>query len=183
MSESIEPSSDIEIFLNGNPVECDCKVYEFLQYINKDSTKSLNNKFKFYIENLVCKGPSEFSGKTLRDLKLTSFTCNSETMKFTAGDPCSNNGNCTCQFRPFDKFLIVDCSARNLREIPDFPNLKGIDKVELNLQSNNLKQMPDMKKLGYNKIEVIDLSNNQISEVPENILRSTSLKVINRRIC
>ena len=178
IEDDINPYLDLSIYLNENPMQCDCNIYNFLEYLNKSPREALKTRFKLYIGNLTCDG--EYNGSSVKNLNFTSYKCVSERINYPSDTACGVKGNCTCRFRPFDKSLIIDCSSRNLMEVPELITLKGIDRIELNLKSNNIKKMPNMKKPGYNQIEMLDLSNNQISDVSDNILHG-HLKVTNEK--
>ena len=172
----------VQLNLYNNPMNCDCNIYDLLLCLQRDINQIKIPKIIVSIKLLFCQAPVEYYGVSVRNLNFTTFTCEKEKSQFSPDHPCGINGRCDCHFRPFDKNLYINCSGRNFFTAPKLLGLSfEVIKIELNLQENNLKEIIDMSLLEYNKIEFLDLSNNQISHISDRIL-SGNLKVLNKII-
>lgn len=159
------------INLDNNPIRCDCGLYDLLRYNDRAMTESVRNTIHISTRELICASPFENRGLKIHSFKYDTYSCKMKNFNFHQDEPCGTNGNCDCFFRPFDKALLINCSSRNMDSLPIFlSEFQNVDRVELYLQSNNLKDIPNMNSQGYNKIQFLDLSDNQISEVTESIL-------------
>ena len=103
-----------------------------------------------------------------------NFRCKVQFKNISQDDACA--GICDCLIRPFDNTTFINCTNKNLSKIPSLTSVENASKIELYLQSNKLKELPDMQQPGFNKVKLLDLSNNLITEFDEKILNS-SVKV------
>ena len=166
VAEMINEDTLIRIVdVRNNPIQCDCEIYNFLEFIKKE-----NNKILFKIENLICHTPDYYNDTEVVSLNYQNFQCPIKYDNFSKNDACA--GICDCWIRPFDKSMIINCGNKNLSKIPELTSVKNAPKIELYLKSNKIKEFPDIQQPGYNKIELLDLSNNLISEFDEHILNS-----------
>ncbi|KAF7988133.1 hypothetical protein HCN44_007627 [Aphidius gifuensis] len=163
-----------ELFIDNNPLICDCKIYKLLFYLEERSTVSSLNDFyvknyQINIGNLKCHGP-EFS-KTTKILEL-----NSKTFECLDTDYCPKI--CNCKMLPEGEKYTIDCSQKNLTEAPSMIMAPEGYHVELNLTNNSIKAMPNMSQPGYEKVSLLSLENNKINHLNDTNL-STNLRVLN----
>ena len=156
--ESLTPTNKIDdrhisrkLFLNGNPLVCDCRTFFLAQYMNRSS----NDKGFWDIYAPTCREPASLTGMAPTSVNPSQFVC-----------PCQsyNLPTCDCYGRPSDKTLVLDCQRRNLTKVPARMPIKPGYQVELNLAGNQI----DFKKLNLDSLDccgdvsTLDLSYNQI---------------------
>lgn len=151
------------INIQNNPIHCSCETYDFLQAINN------KYKFSFIILNLICHSPDKYKNIYVVNLNRATFECKKQYYNFSKEDACA--GTCDCWSRPYDNSTIVNCANKKLLKAPELLSVQNSSKIELHLVYNQLTEFPDMQKPGYNKVELLDLSHNQIKEFNENILK------------
>ena len=165
----------VSISIENNPIQCDCRLYDFIRYLEKNITMNVNKTLQFRIGKSKCHGPSDFRETAIADLRSKTFKCN--VNKQDLGAECSDK--CNYYMRAENNTLIVDCSYKGLMEAPrkvDCLSNYRIDYIELNLTGNYLTKMPDLDKNGYNNVTVLMLEHNNISSVTVNGL-SNKLEV------
>lgn len=167
-------SSKQEFMINieENPIKCDCNLYHFIRFINyNDQRQKWNVRLK--ADDVICP-----NNVPITDLQYQLYQCPYEVdeKSLPLTDPCAPGGICECWLRPHDQTLIMDCSDRNLTELPDIINAKNVTRLELSLQRNNYKEFPSIVNLEFSKIK-LNLSSNQISSLNKNVL-SPNISVI-----
>uniref|UniRef100_A0AAG5DWX7 TIR domain-containing protein n=1 Tax=Anopheles atroparvus TaxID=41427 RepID=A0AAG5DWX7_ANOAO len=122
-----------KIVLNENPLRCDCDAHAFVNFLQRRSVTPT----PFVTDRLTCDSPVELHGKGVRDVSPLALVCDHR------GDVCPPE--CSCQIRPEDRVVIVDCSSRNLTHLPALRSPTAIDyrSVDLRLQNNLLVMLPD----------------------------------------
>lgn len=158
-----------KVNIQNNSVYCGCEIYEFLNVI-----KEGNDKASFYIKDLSCHSPKKYKNTKLIDLDSKNYECKVQYQNFSKNDACA--GVCDCWVRPFDNSTMIDCTNKGLSEVPELVSVKNASKIQLLLGSNAIKEFPDIWQPGFNKIELLDFSNNQITEFDDDIL-NFSIKV------
>ena len=156
--------SSVSISIENNPIRCDCRVYDFLRYLEGRLNPKVMKTFQLLIGESKCHGPSDFHDTAITDLRSKTLKCNVNEQDHKVKCP----GKCKCYMRPENNTFIVDCGYKGLMEAPqklDFPPNLRIDHVELNLTGNYLTQMPDLDQNGYNKVTSLMLDHNNISSV------------------
>lgn len=148
-------------FIEGNPMNCDCKVYSLLQYFADEIAPEVKAILDIKPGNLQCAKPEAYAGQPVANIPLKYFTCLLEK---------ENNRNCpaqcSCFFRPSDKALVIDCHQRNLTSMPEaLPDREFSNYTELILSGNRIKSVTPPLGPGYHKVIKYILSDNMISEI------------------
>ena len=141
--------------LTGNKLRCDCQTYPFYQLVQHyNSVRKLN-----YLEIWQCDSPPRVHGLTFKNISSLDFMCDTEHAE------CP--GVCECKTLAHNELLFVNCSTRNLTEIPKvLPSLT----YWLDLQNNEISSLSGMKKYSdYPSLKFLDLSNNFIKYVDDEI--------------
>ncbi|PNF28084.1 hypothetical protein B7P43_G12250 [Cryptotermes secundus] len=157
------------ILLEGNPLMCDCKVYDLLRYLEDRLEPEARSMFEIIPGNLSCAAPPGWRGITVK--QLSSFKIQCPLPKLV---DCPHP--CTCFERPADSALIVDCSGLNLSQspasLPDplkldsrvlWPRRIKLNHTELWLNSNSIVTLPWNTAPGYSRVTQLYLSGNNIS--------------------
>ena len=168
-------SHSVPISIENNPIQCDCRLYDFLRYLEGRLHPNVKNTLKLLIGKSKCHGPRDFRETAITDLRSKTFKCNVNERDI--GVKCPEK--CNCYMRPENNDFIVDCSYKSLMEAPwklDYPPNHRIDRIELNLTGNYVRKMPDLGQNGYNKVTILALDHNNISSVTVNGL-SNKLEV------
>lgn len=145
-----ESSVEKRIYLDHNPLVCDCNVFFMAQYMNR-SMPGVRHSWKIIAPNLTCKQPATLKGLAPTSVHPQQFVCK-----------CKEKYPCECYERPEDKTLLYQCQQKNLTEIPThLPQLRGYG-VHLNLSSNsvNIGQVNTNAFSCCADVTVLDLSHN-----------------------
>ncbi|KDR13629.1 protein toll isoform X2 [Zootermopsis nevadensis] len=158
-----------EILLEGNPLMCDCKLYDLLRYFEDRLEPEARSMFEIIPGNLTCAAPPEWSGIAVNHLSSVKIQCPLPQL----GD-CPNP--CTCSGRPADSALVVDCSGLKLSQspasLPDplklnksvlWPRRLRLNHTELWLKRNGIVKFPWNTAPGYSRVTKLYLSYNNIS--------------------
>jgi len=155
-----------EILVNDNPLHCDCKLYDFLRYIEGEMDPKVQDYFQIIPGNLTCQSPRELKDVLVTNLKSKLLTC--------VVTPKECPEKCTCLERPEDNTFIFDCSHKDLTSVPsDIKKLNDSFQYELNFTGNQLTRMPDVKAMGLGSVKKLILSHNVISEISLDGLSNT----------
>lgn len=156
---------DAKILVNDNPLHCDCKLYDFLRYIEGRMDPKVQDYFHIIPGNLTCQSPRELKDVLVTNLKSELLTC-------VTPKECPEK--CICLERPEDNTFIFDCSHKGLTSAPsDIKKFNGSFQYELNFSGNQLTRMPDVKAMGLGSVKKLILSHNVISEISLDGLSNT----------
>lgn len=164
----------VELSLEGNYLECNCMLYQFARMAQGKTPKE-GDLFKIRVEdidNVTCKIPERGTQKLLTvDTRL--LVCKQ--------DPCSN---CTSYWRPHDEMLIIDCSYKDLKDLPtcDIDNY-GIRKdyfITLNMRNNSITHLDKLQDPMYSRLVNLTIPNNKLSFINESYFPE-SLKALDVR--
>lgn len=157
------------ILLGGNPLICDCRVYDLLRYLEDRLEPEARSMFEIVPGNLTCAAPSEWRGIAVKKLSSLKIQCPLPKL-VDCPQPC------VCSERPADSALIVDCSGLNLSQspvnLPDplkldtrvlWPRRIKLNHTELWLKRNSIVMLPWNTAPGYNRVTQLYLSHNNIS--------------------
>ncbi|XP_053202336.1 uncharacterized protein LOC128387182 [Panonychus citri] len=153
-------SSEVKVFISGNPFNCDCNLFPLLKYTRSSTSAkydSLVEKVSFDIssDNLKCSSPLTLAGKSFYELNTIDLTCPIVKTKV-----CPSS--CNCWFRAQDERMIIDCQSKNLTLIPketvnidnfqnlSLPGIKSgtpIKAVTLKMQNNRIKDLQPLERL------------------------------------
>lgn len=159
-------SSEIEVYLNNNPINC-CFILKFIEDFQKFQ------KFKFHIDKLFCASPPKLRNMLVEQLNASQVECPLENLlNKSHGCPV----NCTCNWTPYNKSILVNCTRKNWNEYPELnfnilPEYQ-FNQIELHLEGNNLVAGPSPNLTGYGKVTKLYLSDNRIKNIfwmPEHI--------------
>ncbi|XP_060524026.1 protein toll-like [Cylas formicarius] len=149
-------ASQTILILSDNVIPCDCTNYNLVKYNNDMYDPEVRALVDIKQDRLYC---SNFESPILaRDLRPRHITCSLEGL-------INCPGPCSCDYRPYDLSIIVDCSYRNLSTYPTL-NITGITYIQtvLYLNGNHFSQGPTTNS-SYHNVTVLDLSRNHINEM------------------
>lgn len=162
VASSQKTPRDVIILVGNNPIICDCSIYDFLRYIEGRMHPYVQNFFHIIPEYLSCRGPKWLENVQVTDLHSKTLKCMTKEANYNI--PCPQE--CECILRPEDKDLKIDCSARNFTHVPNDVKDPGEPfKLGLDFSENMLKKMPNLAKLNLQSAKLLNLSNNNISDV------------------
>uniref|UniRef100_A0A182MAU0 TIR domain-containing protein n=1 Tax=Anopheles culicifacies TaxID=139723 RepID=A0A182MAU0_9DIPT len=153
-------SLSMEILLDNNPVNCDCRMYSLVQYLHEEGLAESSFPFK----GARCASPLELSHRTVYDIEPIELNC-----QLDAADTFCP-AECTCYKRPADHVLIVNCNDQNLTVVPAIssPTVlsdEGYRFIELNLANNMLQEL-QMTGKGWTSVRQLLVANNNLTELP-----------------
>ncbi|KAK9505977.1 hypothetical protein O3M35_009929 [Rhynocoris fuscipes] len=169
--------SMIRVVLKGNPFVCDCNAYNLVSYFRQQLAPQVRAVVEFDGTDFTCaEGNNDLAGCTVSKLDPRLLVCELS--------PCPSN--CSCYYRPDDKGLLVDCNERGFDVMPShMPNNDTIQNIEiitnhteLDLSHNKLQILPSIFGPGYDRINKINLSYNNIRQLNMSAF-SENLEVIN----
>ncbi|KAM7364490.1 protein toll-like isoform 2-T2 [Cochliomyia hominivorax] len=173
----------ITMDLNNNPIECDCVLLSFVQYLRGEKGQRIGSQIKMVTDNLVCNQPENLKGELVNDVNPMNLLCPFDH-EGTSPKRCPRG--CNCHIRSVDKVLIVNCSNGNMTKVPALPRIGqfGIAGTELYLENNELMKLPLGKTPGYTDVIKLFLANNNLTAIESIHLppRLTELDVRNNRL-
>lgn len=160
-----------EIYIGGNPLNCDCNM-EWMQTLNQ--TESRQYPKLMDLENVVCKLTYSHSGLThLPFNKATSgdFLCTYKAHCFALCLCCEFDAcdcemtcpsGCTCYHDRTWNNNVVDCSKKNAVEIP-----QGIpmDATDVYLDGNQFSELQNHLFIGRKNMKVLFVNNSEIETI------------------
>ncbi|XP_044729579.1 protein toll-like [Chrysoperla carnea] len=155
----IAPKNTGKIFLSRNPIKCDCKFYSFYKAITQGIESNLMPQIEY--EALYCNEPSNLKGIEISKLNPKDFIC-------PMGDLSADN--CAFEYRTYDNSIIMNCSNKNLNELPKvLPNdsIPTGFSIILYIDNNNLTSLDinfDKNSILTNVKEIYAF-NNKISKI------------------
>ncbi|KAJ9599461.1 hypothetical protein L9F63_010076, partial [Diploptera punctata] len=156
--------------LEGNPIICDCQIYQLLRYLKLKMDPEVRALYELEAGNLNCAGPNYLTGISVNELMIEKFEC-----PIPQAEMCPKP--CTCTMRPYDFAFLINCSEKQLKVVPQVPALSGIQQVvgkwyqmtlnhtELILSKNRLTMLPNSTDAGYSQVTKLYLSSNNISTI------------------
>ncbi|KAM7364493.1 protein toll-like isoform 3-T4 [Cochliomyia hominivorax] len=154
----------LKIDLNRNPIKCDCNLLSFVQFL-KDPSKNFNLKenIHFLLKDLTCMEPVNLRGNYVKDLEAEILVCEYK-------EQCPVE--CSCILRSYDEMLMIDCSKRNLMNVPDLHGIKNdtFKGIELNIQGNRLTTLPSNQVAGYAHVTRLIVANNYLAQLQKHQL-------------
>lgn len=164
----LAPESSVRIYLNDNPLVCDCSMYSFLS----GKGDQLSTAF---VQN--CR-------KSLVNLK----PCNSQddSMK-----NCPAECRCSKRYDAEGQQILITCEGKGLKTVPEIEDeAEHSTSIELDVSNNRLTKLPKLpsnsnvvviqashNKISYVDVEnlpqrlrALDVSHNEIQMIPPNVL-------------
>ncbi|KAL1488353.1 hypothetical protein ABEB36_014830 [Hypothenemus hampei] len=148
-----ETGKSTTIKLANNPIVCDCNMYDLARYNVRDI--DLKNIVNLQLDGVFCANES----KRIVDVKPQDIQC-----KVLEGCP----NICGCNFEPFRKAMVVNCSFKELEAYPEFKfntSEFAYNQTVLIIRGNNLTKEPYRINDSYDNITKLDLSQNLLSSV------------------
>uniref|UniRef100_T1KU38 LRRCT domain-containing protein n=1 Tax=Tetranychus urticae TaxID=32264 RepID=T1KU38_TETUR len=153
-------SSEVKVFISGNPFNCDCNLFPLLKYTRSNPQAKYENlvekvSFDISSDNLKCFSPSRLKGKSFYELNTIDLTC-----PLVQSKVCPSF--CDCWFRAHDERILIDCQSKNLSSIPEeivdinnyqdlnTPGIKAgtpIKAVTLKMQNNRINDLQPLERL------------------------------------
>lgn len=161
--------SNTHLILNNNPLQCDCLLIFFVQFMRKELAPQIRDRMKITADHLQCASPERMTNRPVATLQPSELLClldspNSSIKRCPEG--------CECFVRPADKGLIINCSNTGITQVPNLPNLDefGLKFTELFIENNNISRLPQSNMDGYNHVVKLHARNNSITHImPENL--------------
>ncbi len=145
----------MQLYLQGNPLVCDCSLYEETAVITGmhqllPSNWTVSSHFHTW-RHLRCQHPSELKGRTIAQ-SMRGIHCKTS-------HSCPDH--CACVYYPASHMTNVYCDNRGLDV---FPLLLPHGKKAVYLQNNNISALP--LQWNFTDIALLDLSNNSLYVLP-----------------
>ncbi|GIY32691.1 protein toll [Caerostris darwini] len=155
LSKDYDSIIETRIILNSNPFVCDCKIYNFYDYIRQSHKFPKRSVRLDMVNNLTCKEPQHLVGKSIMLLSPDQFTCE---LREQCPHPCH------CYNRAEDNANIVNCSYHRLDTLPSVvPNNTKV----LLFQENMLSNMSGFDEDIWKNLTEIFLDKNQITDLDD----------------
>lgn len=147
------------VTLNGNPLNCDCGILEFVNFLQKPSGGTF---LQVDHENMICSSPANLKNHKLTTVDQKELTCSFEE---SADQRCPSQ--CSCSLRRVDAAVIVDCSNQNLGQVPQLPlpSSFNYNYTILNVENCSLNALPTLELPGYAEVREINARANNISQI------------------
>lgn len=154
-----ENSNKMIVYLDNNPINCDCNMYDLSLYYNKKMNPKVYKFIELELSTLFCASPPRLLSKPVINVSSDMLTCLVTEETF-----CPDN--CSCSKRPFDKTFIVDCSNKSLDEVPKLSGVipKECNQTEVHLEYNNLNSIPE-NETNLSNVTKMYLFHNSISKL------------------
>ncbi|XP_065074910.1 protein toll-like [Ochlerotatus camptorhynchus] len=171
-----QDDSKIYVYVNDNPLNCNCVIFSFVQYLLNELDKVVYRRIQFVADELRCSEPQDLLDVNVSKLQTKDLLCQLD-QPGTEIKRCP--ANCSCNVRPLDRGVIVNCTRQGLTEIPPLPQptMFGYNFIELHVEDNNITELPTANLTGYGKVAELYARNNAIAELlPENL--PSSLRIL-----
>lgn len=174
--ENLQPLDNYTLYMDNNPYDCSCHMQKLYQ-LEKDF-----HQVNLRLDNARCSWPGFMGGRSVNMFKNFLLRC--------ANFECLMS--CTCLYRNFDNYLVVNCSNMNIEIVPHLKIIEDVDdlpaheftiqsdKIQLNFENNLLRKLPIIP-IDY-EYQVVELlaANNSLEELSVENLRN-SLKILDLR--
>ena len=156
--------------LEGNPIKCDCFIYDLLLYLEHKMDPEIYELYQLEPGNLTCTGPSYLEGIPVDKLKSDKLEC-----AYPQPEECPEQ--CMCTIRPADSAMRINCSGQHLTQVPQLPKLQKLNlttkkrlhltlnHMELVLSKNKIRELPTYSNPGYSNVTKLYLSYNNITSL------------------
>ena len=162
-----------DIYLQGNPIECDCethRIYEFL--ISSSKSEGLNETlesspdFSFYETQWKCMNPLEWAGIPLMQIPEYEY----DQKCVLSLDKCPDE--CYCHHSwTLDNVIVSNCSHGNELALSTLPASVSDSTSHLFLSHNNIRTLCGTNPY-LNDLKYIDISGNKLEMICSDVLRS-----------
>ncbi|XP_015171011.1 PREDICTED: protein toll-like [Polistes dominula] len=141
VSKSKEDRNTV-IYMQHNPLLCDCSFYNILRYLGENMTKDVYDNYNITFGNLMCPNTDGIIDRVISNLHFENYTC-SEDAYFNTTKQCQYH--CQCNIRLSDHTRILNCSYDN--------------KIEFVIDKSKFIYQKDYPL-------IIDLTGNYLTEIP-----------------
>ncbi|XP_057671425.1 protein toll-like [Diorhabda carinulata] len=145
-----ERMNKVILDLRENSLPCDCQNFDLVKYFHNQLDPLIENSIEILVGDTLCRNNS----KRIVDVYPQDVNC------IIIGINCPLE--CDCFWRPYTKFVEVDCAMRNLTYFPKI-NI-NTTKLEVNLNGNKIVDSPS-PELGYDNVQNLILSNNNLENI------------------
>lgn len=161
-------ANGIDIYLDNNSVECNCKLMPFLLFLNR--TKHAEHK-RLVANSFRCKSPSHLVNKLALQIAPIDLIC---SLDFFLGDGNAEHcpKGCECSVKSGVNgggwlVMTMNCSNANLTVVPAIPSMSGtgIKFIELLIEGNHIIELPNMNNANFENVVSIHASNNSIRQI------------------
>lgn len=159
------PAHIVRVLVEQNPLHCDCILYNFVLYLEGKLDPQVRSLVSVEPGSASCASPNEIAGRQLIDLRAHELVCPLDVPQSQKPALCPKN--CTCNVRPYDKSLIVNCSTSRIMGAPSIPDAKALTlaQTELHFENNMLTSLSSLSanQKVYNQITRLFVGGNNIS--------------------
>ncbi|KAG7174381.1 protein toll-like [Homarus americanus] len=178
----------VSVYLEGNPLVCNCDIYQFARLLQRRSFEEMQDIFQLNVLDsgkIKCSYPEQ-------NRQVNVANVNTETLKCKLQEcPAS----CTCFVRSHDKMVIINCAYQGLQAIPklksDFLPKENYS-ITLDLRNNTIRSLKGIQdpeysalvnlSMPYNKLvfdndtifpenlQVLDIRGNNLTTLPKSFL-------------
>ncbi|EAT48962.2 AAEL000057-PA [Aedes aegypti] len=146
--------------LNHNPLNCDCQVTSFVQFLQM--TGHVYRRWRFTVDHLRCVEPDLNRGINVVKVNVANLLCKID-------EHCPER--CSCFVRKSNESVLVNCEQKNLTKLPNLTNVSlNFNDVELYLKNNSIKSFDLPTSCGYEKVKKFDASYNQFQNLSSDLL-------------
>ncbi|KAL7023404.1 hypothetical protein ACKWTF_012594 [Chironomus riparius] len=177
---SEDSPSNMVVYLENNPIICNCQILDFVKYIKKPE---LIKKTGITMElgDLNCTKPEKLRGRSVTDVKPLELTCPfddpSSNLEKRCPESCSS-----CDVRLEDRTLLMDCYGNlSLSSLPNAAN-SSLHNVELRIEGQGLTEFTSSSTIGYRQISKLFLGDNEIKNIGELPPKLVELELQNNQI-
>ena len=151
-----------QLNIEENDINCDCKTYSMYKFFREERSRPDSGDYSvpavgpYYFDSWKCMRPASVHGKAIVEVSNRTFMCK-EDLK-----DCPSS--CECLVRTVDGSISVNCSNKNMIELPAIlPN----HTETLLFQNNSLVALSGSQRYLGN-LKILDVSDNKITQIDEN---------------
>ncbi|XP_039300523.1 protein toll [Nilaparvata lugens] len=165
-----------KIILAGNPLDCDCKIYDFLRFVERRMIDEAYCHLEIDTHGLLCAGPGTLKDKEVTTISSRAVTCDVHHLHdlVSMDDRASCPHRCQCSYRQADSALLVDCMDLGLVHLDHafmlptyniYTHFSRINHTILYLNRNELQSLPQHLDKGFMKVTHLYLASNNLSYI------------------
>lgn len=157
----VEQKRKGSIYIGNDMLDCDCNLIPLANYFQGKLPEDVYHFVTIVTDNVRCASPLELRDQLVNNITADQLKC--LVRSEVESDACSES--CTCWNYPARKVLLVDCSFKNLTELPQEISNPLNSSIELNMRGNRLQETPSMNYSYRRNVTALDLSSNNISSM------------------
>ncbi|CAO1400754.1 unnamed protein product [Diamesa hyperborea] len=163
LETNIEYDINILLFVDNNPVNCDCNAIDLVRFVKKQiEPRRIYGVIDFIANNFTCQEPKQLYNRFVSSLNTSELLCNIET-------DCPEG--CRCDQRSVDNTLIINCSFTKFQQFSTFPDYTNLNltKTELHVANNKIHstQLTDIP----DNLILFDLRNNSLEFLDDSVIK------------